>query len=312
MLNKFKRFICLVMVIVIFISVASPISASSPSTIDHTDESILSKDFLSSQSLDQLYTLSREVENEINVNSVFEEILNRLSAQENSSTERSSVYSSPTTSAAIDNYISFVSATVTTSHVLTIVVNVKANIPTSSYFNFTVGYEYPSSYRTEGSYVNMSGRQKGLHTITINTKGFVGRITVYADIVARNYTEHKHFKTLFDRPYTSNVVFHTITEEDVRNAGISNIIVAGVLTFIPGGKLTGIYAVLYKVTSYLSFTATLDIMTPSLAVGQYYKTTTTYTDNAECKINIQVYSSEDSYNAGRAPIHTSNATIFLP
>lgn len=274
-------------------------------------ETVMTKKYLDSCTLDQLYDLSHVVENQQNVNAVFEELLERVSAQQND--ESNSVRSTPTASTSlIDNYISFTSASVTTAHVLTIKINVKSNIPSTSYFDFTLGYEYPTTCRTEGKMISLEGRSKGNHTITINTKGLVSGIYVSADMVARDYNEHKHLKTLFDRPYTTHIAYQTITQSDVTAKKVTAAIPGVILFFTPVSSGSKLAKVTIKIVEALSIVASLDVQTPDLAVGQYYKTTTTYSSDYKCVVKVQIYASKASYNAGSNPIHTSNATMNIP
>ena len=63
--------------------------------------------------------------------------------------------------------------------------------------------------------VDLRGYTKGQHTIKITTKGLVCGVTVSAFISAHGYKEHKQFRTLFDRPYTTCVYYHTVSSTDV-------------------------------------------------------------------------------------------------
>lgn len=313
MTNLYKRISCVVLSVVMLSSIILPANAATVSDSKQPVEEILTTTYLESCTLEQLYDLSHEVEIQQNVNAVFEELLKRVSeSKDDTESKDNSARSTPTTSALIDNYISVTSVSVTTNHVLTIVVNVKSNIPSSSYFSFTLGYEYPTACRTAGTMVNMTGRSKGTHTITITTKGLVSGIHVAANVVARDYKEHKHFANLFDRPYTTHVAYQTITQADVTAHKVSAAIPSVILFFTPVDDLGRLARVTIRILEGLSIVAAFDVKTPDLAVGQYYKTTTTYTSDFKCVVKVQIYSSKASFDAGASPIHTSNSTISIP
>lgn len=300
-----KHSIYIILSIFLVITLICPVNALNNQQFVEAE---LTKEYLDTCSIEQLYDLSHVVEEEKNVNLVFEELLERVSKQGDENITRSN----PSTSTnLIDNYVSFISASVTTSHVLTIKVNVKSNIPSTSYFQFKLGYEYPAACRTDGLMVNMSGRSKGEHTIQINTKGLVSGINVLADVVARDYKEHKHFKILFDRPYTTYTTYQTITQTDVNLHKVTAAIPGVILFFTPANNLSKLGKVTIKIAEALSIVAAFDLQTPDLAVGQYYKTTTTYTSDFKCVVKVQIYASKASYNAGNSPIHTSNSTINI-
>lgn len=314
MTKLIKHISYIIFSVVMLSSLIIPVNAAASE--QSSIEAILTNEYLESCTIEQLYDLSHVVEKRENVNAVFEELLKRVSKIQNNLKSESvgaSVRSTTTASTnLIDNYISISSTSVSTSHVLKIVVNVKSNIPSTSYLNFTLGYEYPTACRTAGTMVNMSGRSKGTHIITINTKGLVSAIYVSANVVARDYTEHKHFKTLFDKPYSSHVAYQTITQTDVTLHKVTAAIPGVVLFFTPADGLSKLGKVTLKIVEALSIVTALDVKTPDLAVGQYYKTTTTYTSDYRCVVKLQIYSSKASYDSGSNPIHTSNSTINIP
>lgn len=312
MKHFFKRFISVFLVVTLASSLV--ITANAADSSKRFAKGKITQAQLKHCSVEELMELSHTVDTTENANAVFNELLLRLSIEKDQEPANSGLLKAPTTgnTTLIDNYISIVSASVTTSHVLTLVVNVKGDIPVTSYFNFKLGYEYPSACRTDGTMLNMSGRKKGTHTITINTKGLVSGIYVSADLIARDYKEHKHFKTLFDKPYSSKVTYKEITQADV-TANQLTIATGGAILYLASNYATGgLSQAIIKVLSGLSVVAAFDTRTPSLAVGQYYKTTTTYTSDFKCKVNVQIYASKASYNTGASPIFTTNSTVTLP
>ena len=311
MKNVFKKIMCLFISAIVVATMAVPAVAAEDPQNQVFDESYLTNEYINSCSLETLYELSHIAEEQQHVNAIFDELLERVSEQQKA--DNNSQRSTPTaTTNLIDNYVSVTSANVTTAHVLTIKINVKSNIPSTSYFNFELGYEYPTACRTEGTMVSLAGRSKGNHTITINTKGLVSGIYISVDIIARDYKEHKHFKTLFDRPYATHTAYQTITQTDVTVNKVTAAIPSVILFFTPTKNLDALGKVTIKIAEALSIAVALDAQTPDMAVGQYYKTTTTYTTDFKCVVKVQIYASKASYNAGASPIHTSNATINIP
>ena len=212
---------------------------------------------LKGYSLEQLYLLSHQV-----VNAVFEEIISRL--------EVSSKYSTQATGAstpAIDSYISLIKASVSTSHVLTIEINVKSNIPSISYFDFTIGYEYPGACRTDGTKVSLEGMSKGKHTITINTKGLVSGINVVAEIKARDYKERKVFKSLFDKPFACKTVFHEINSNDVMMDRVQSKIPDFILLLTCFGKIGKAARVAITILEGLNFVSSYLSSGPEVALA---------------------------------------------
>lgn len=155
-------------------------------------------------------------------------------------------------------------------------------------------------------------QKKGVHTITIETKGFICGITVSATIVARNYNEHKHYSTLFDSPFATKVTYQTITQSDITLQKVTVAIPSIVLFFTPTNTLNKIAQVSLKVAEALSIVVSLDFATPDMAVGQYYKTTTSYTSNCECVIKLEIFPSQAAFKNGESPIYTSTTTMQLP
>jgi len=197
-------------------------------------------------------------------------------------------------------------------HVVTISFQVKANIPTSPYFDFSLGYEYPTECRTSGAKLNLSGTKKGYYTKTINTKGLVSGIYIVADVTARDYREHKLLKKAFDKPFVRKTAFQEITQTDVTLRKVSAAIPSIILFFSPLKGYGKMGQVVMKIAEALTIAVALDVETPDLAVGQYYKTIIDYSTDYECNVTLMVYSSKESYTAGKQPIYTSTSKIKLP
>ena len=279
---------------------------------DLEQEAVLKEQDLETLSYDELLNLAHQVELEHNVNAVFEELLKRASAGEPNQSEEGGRSTPTGTTYIIDGYIYLINASVTTSHVLTIVVNVISNIPSTAYFNFTLGYEYPAACHTNGTMQSIAGLSKGVHILTINTLGLVCGITIAADICAGSYNEHKHYTTLFGRPYSNSTSFHTVTSTDVTLHKITAFVLGVSTLFLNQLQLGETAEAVLTVVSGLNVAASFLNPVPALAVGQYYKITASYSYNYKCTTSVWIYASQSDYQSGVSPIYTATTVINIP
>lgn len=294
-----KKFVCAIFAIIMITFCCQTIVASA-----YTE----AKDFssISNCTIDELRNMANNAETEEEINAVFEAMLEKVSV---TPTSENLLASSNTT--VTDSYIKFNSASVSFDHILTINVTILSNTPSTAYFNFKIGYDYPSSYRTDGDYISLSGMSKGTYTLSVQTKGFTSALSVKTDLIAREYKEQKVFTKVFDRPFDSKVEFNIIDQTCVTTKKLIIAFGSTVLTFMPMGNLSQFAQVVLKIGSVLSLVSQFDFATPDLAVGQCYKTTITF-ENFKCITVLEIYASKASYDIGESPIYTSRTETQFP
>lgn len=173
---------------------------------------------------------------------------------------------------------------------------VKAIVPSGS--TLRAGYEYPASTQTSGAFVNI---QNSLGTYTKTFSGPFLPCQMRAKF--NSYTENKVLKTRMN--ISGGTGYRTITASDVNNHQIAVEMVGLALSILVTPNAANIvidqlYGSLGTLSSW-----------PALAVGQYYRITTSVSGST-LTVSVRVWASKANDDAGGSAIASGSRSVTIP
>lgn len=188
------------------------------------------------------------------------------------------------------------------------------SVPTG--LSFTIGYEFPSAYRTTSmDCVYSAGTKAGSYVIYLSKPlPCIATLTVRAKmtIMYDTYSETKALYSWFNAPTGVTITYHTITAAEAVGAVIVSNAPGVILTFVPQTriiKIVGAAVLSWSVFNNLATSLNLSSAMPLPVVGQYLKTYTWYANNKLME-RVQVWTNKAAYDHGDYPISDSTATAY--
>lgn len=198
----------------------------------------------------------------------------------------------------IDGYVT-ANRTTMTSSTVSVNYTVKAIVPSGS--TLRVGYEYPASTQTSGELVNIQN-SLGTYTKTFSGPFLPCQMRAKFNFIAGSYTENKVLKTRMN--ISGGTGYKTITASDVNRHNFSVVIVGLVLQVVVAP--TGANVIIDPL-----FTLAALSSWPALAVGQYYRITTSVSGST-LTVNMHVWPSKADYDAGGSVIASGSRSVTIP
>lgn len=177
---------------------------------------------------------------------------------------------------------------------------VKAIVPSGS--TLRAGYEYPASTQTSGAFVNIQN-SLGTYTKTFSGPFLPCQMRAKFNFIAGSYTENKVLKTRMN--ISGGTGYRTITASDVNNHQIAVEMVGLALSILATPNAANIvidqlYGSLGTLSSW-----------PALAVGQYYRITTSVSGST-LTVSVRVWASRRMMMQAAVQLHlVAEALQFL-
>lgn len=199
----------------------------------------------------------------------------------------------------IDSYVTANSTTMSSS---TVSVNdtVKAILPSGA--SLRVGYEYPAVTQTAGTFANIQ------NTVGTHVKSFSGpflscQMRAKFTFSANSYSENKVLKTYMN--VRGGTHAHVVTASDVSRRGWATTIAGLSLSFAVKASALGYYLPdIFDAVSNIGGW-------PALAVGQYYRVTTSVSGST-LTITTRVWASKADYDGGASHIASGTRSAAIP
>lgn len=177
---------------------------------------------------------------------------------------------------------------------------VKAIVPSGS--TLRAGYEYPASTQTSGAFVNIQN-SLGTYTKTFSGPFLPCQMRAKFNFIAGSYTENKVLKTRMN--ISGGTGYRTITASDVNNHQIAVEMVGLALSILATPNAANIVIdQLYGSLGTLS-------NWPALAVGQYYRITTSVSGST-LTVSVRVWASKANDDAGGSVIASGSRSVTIP
>lgn len=224
--------------------------------------------------------------------------------------------SSATNTPWIDSQISIVSAWKNESDgYVYVTYDLLQDLNTSQQPYLKIGYEWPTDYR--GAYPNKYKTspytKTGRYTIQIaSPENAVSKLAIVTNYGDYTYNEKKVWRTVLNAPTGIKTDFHEVTSTDINASKVVMWAPALALEFSPATKYTKAIG-----RTYLAWSLTSDYLSsqsgafPSLQIGQYYRTDTSYL-NTGIKVRTRVWNSYTAYSRGDLPLYDGTHTHPIP
>lgn len=204
----------------------------------------------------------------------------------------------------LDSYVDVTWCSVSPGMV-SIFYNVVSIVPSGA--SLILGYEYPANTHLSGGSFRL-GAAIGASSYTMTTPMCASEIQIVGKFSARDFSATKVYRQTYQYPFTdTRYGYKTITSDDVISE-IAILVVIGGIGLIRVSS--GLGAIIVDIAGLSGLIATLSSY-PGFAVEQYYVTTCWFSGGV-AYTTLRVWSSEDSYNNGRACIYSSTTRIALP
>lgn len=303
-----RKFISIILVLAVILSLAMPIFA-----VDETKESktdctmeadelftIINSGNLEALSLADLQEAAKMAETDAQATNIYEEMVDRVISSDDPLTARANYI--------VDGYVKITDAYQSGS-TLTIEYDVLARVPTGA--AMFVGYEYPAATRANGGSTSISSKTVGSYTQTYNGVSTIIARQISSSMTARDYQEDHVFKTLYVNSdvYTD---YHTVTNAEAISYFVVTVLVPYLSVEIYGdskpvkyiGKAISFGGVVMALFDALS----IDVGVPAPKAGNYFVTQTWYSNN-KLYSRIRVWGDKQRYDDRERPSYDSGVYI---
>ena len=205
----------------------------------------------------------------------------------------------------LNTYVNIISIQVSGNYI-TIKYKVKAKVPGISLIS--IGYEYPSSTRTNGSEKIITNRI-GTHSMKFKTVGLRCYYRIYGIFNARNYNEKTIIKTLSNYPTGKRICYHEVSAKEEIRERIA-LTIFNIACWIDWKKT--FFKIAFRIASACSIISTFaNNSPPQPKEGHYYKIVSYYSGNY-IYTELYIWNSKKSYNHGDYPIYKSKTKTEIP
>lgn len=199
----------------------------------------------------------------------------------------------------IDSYVTANSTTMTSSAV-TVNYTVNAIIPSGA--SLRVGYEYPAKVRVSGTFAAVQSAT-GTYTRSFSGPFQSCEMRAVFKFSANSYSETKELKKFMN--VRGGTHAHAVTASDVSSRGWATAIAGLSLSLAVNAGGLGLYLPdIFDAVSNIGGW-------PALAVGQYYRVTTSVSGST-LTITTRVWASKADYDAGASPIASGTRSSTIP